>query len=344
MNPSSMPSLNFHLADSTKGKINITQEGNAYSIYFPCQSTHNCTDYQAKFPPGIYYIELYGASGASYSPSTSYRFSDGTHLNESIVKFYKGNAKDKNISSNAGSGGYTAGILTLTKHTNMFLAIGGIGESSSGNSSYPSCGSPYTYAEDLDKIPRGGYNGGGSSLASSFDSYAGGGATDIRAEKNDWFHRIMVAGGGGASDNKGGSYKGTDDGSGGAGGGLIAQGHFTKGTLISTHCATQESGFSFGQGEASRVAGSKHENGLIIYNGCIDKAGAGGGWYGGFASHHYDGGAGGGSSFALTYNATIPHGLIPVYDEFYNKTDEQYYAFQNSEYIISHPIFVAGIW
>ena len=339
--------LDFSLEDDQKGQLNIKKSFHSYSLYFPCESTHECTDYSAVFPPGRYLVELYGASGASTSPSTSFRFPNGTHIPESTVKYYRGNAESKNISSNAGSGGYTAGILSLRQKTQVYISIGGIGESKQTTMLTP-CISPYPpEISDINNIPRGGYNGGGSGLIlRDWLTFGGGGATDLRISKNDWFHRILVAGGGGAADNGAVNeqqYMQSDDGSGGAGGGLEAQGHFEDGAYKSTHVATQQSGFSFGQGEAAQIEGSKSD-GYHPTQGCTDLAGAGGGWYGGYASHHPNGGAGGGSSFALTADAILPTEQIQVYDEFYEPLEKEYYAFLNKEYIIQKAIMVPGIW
>ena len=178
------------------------------------------------------------------------------------------------------------------------------------------------------------------------ESYAGGGATDLRAEENDLFHRIIVAGGGGGADNGGSNYGDWDDGSGGAGGGLIAQGFWNNGEYVGTHLATQVSGFSFGNGEAAFMKGSHHPNGIIggVKYVNSDIAGAGGGWFGGFSGQDPNAGAGGGSSFALTKDAVFPKGEIDVYDEFYVNETRGRYAFQHKEYIIEKPVFIQGIW
>ena len=340
--------INFKLVHESKGSANYSIEYNTYTLYYPCTSTHDCTPYTTTLPKGTYYIELYGASGSSSEPSTACRLEDNTHIDETIVKFYRGNAEMNNISSNAGSGGYTSGLLTLTKPTTVFISIGGIGEkiSTDQGKTVNNNEEEIAYVENINNRPRGGYNGGGSGIFGQ-EGYAGGGATDFRAEVNDLFHRILVAGGGGGADNNFGPYESLDDGSGGAGGGLIAQGFWKDGQYVNTYIATQLSGFSFGNGEAAFVKGSHHKNGvkvpeIPIYG--TDIAGAGGGWFGGFSGQDANSGGGGGSSFALTKDAVFPKGVIDVYNEFYELETSGRYAFQHKEYIIEKPIFVRGIW
>jgi hypothetical protein len=189
---------------------------------------------------------------------------------------------------------------------------------------------------------RGGFNGGGSTTNCTAGS--GGGATDLRLEKNDVFHRVIVAGAGGGCDNTVGYFQGDDDGSGGAGGKEEAQGFWINGIYNSSYLATQKSGFSFAQGEAPRQLGSNSPNGKKDYSGSYDRAGAGGGWYGGFASHHGNGGAGGGSSFILTSSSNVPTESIDVYDEFYKYQTTDKYAFTNKQYGFTSPKHQAGVW
>ena len=152
--------ISFQLVNESKGNPLVTKERNTYTLNYPCSSTHDCTEYEAILPKGTYYIELYGASGSSADPSSSYRYdTDNTHLDPTIVEFYGGNAENNKYSSNAGSGGYTAGLLTLTKETHVFIAIGGTGESSNIYS-YNYCGNiNVTFIENPDTRTRGGFNG-----------------------------------------------------------------------------------------------------------------------------------------------------------------------------------------
>jgi hypothetical protein len=115
------------------------------------------------FPPGRYKLECWGAQGGIASGN-----------------YYSDNSTGNN------RGGYTSGVLTLTKTTPIWFGVGGSGIA-------------------------GGFNGGGKR-----QNYpAGGGGTDIRIGSNSLYARVIVAGGGGSE----GGYKGYQ---GGAGGGLNA--------------------------------------------------------------------------------------------------------------------------
>ena len=334
--------LNFSLIDQNPlFSPNITQINNKYFIDFPCPSSDNCTGYEVILPKGRYSIELYGASGSSTNGVSSYRYSDNTFIDSNTVEYYHGNAQPCKLNSCAGAGGYTSGFITLPKETKIFIQLGGKG----GIGTNPSCTDNISCEDDIYRPPPG-YNGGGRGLSYTSEFFSGGGASDIRAEKNDLFHRILVAGGGGGPDNaRGNETGGDDDGSGGAGGGLVAQGFFIAGVLVETNIATKLTGFSFGQGEAALYGESRHPNGSKRNYGHSDRAGAGGGWFGGFSSQHGNGGGGGGSSFALTMDAVFPTEKIKLHNDHYDVINEgEYYAFQNHEYVIDHPVFERGIW
>ena len=335
-----MQTLKFSLVNSSAGSANVKFDKGTYKLEYPCEDTKYCTPYKTRLHRGLYLIELYGASGGSASPTTSFRNADNTFISQEIVDSFHGNAKASKTPSIGGSGGYTSGILRVPQNTDFYIRIGGEGEAKAGLSTL------YNTPETEDDRYRsiGGYNGGGKALA-YYTSHigAGGGATDIRAQKDSVFNRVMVAGAGGGADNEGGTFAGSDDGSGGAGGGLTAQGYFVSGVLNSTFVASQLSGFSFGQGESSRWGVSKHPSGSKANYGSSDRPGAGGGWFGGFSSQHGNAGSGGGSSFALTENATYPKDLIHVFDDAYNEIEAGYYAFKNHEYEVTNAIFIAGI-
>ena len=320
--------ISFSLVNESKGSPKILQNESKYTLLYPCEYSYDCTPYKARLKAGSYFVELYGASGGSDHKTSSFRNADNSFISQEIVDFYGGNVEPTSHNSLGGSGGYTSGILIVPKEADFYFRIGGEGEKKIGEN------------------PHGGYNGGGRGTSYSAFTFGGGGATDIRAEKDDLFHRVIVSGAGGGSDNyyQYDKFGKTDDGSGGSGGKLIAQGFFIDGELNSDYVATQFSGFSFGQGEAALNEASHHPLGSKLNLGYSDRAGAGGGWFGGFASQHGNGGAGGGSSFALTRNAKIPRGRIPVYDDLYNKIDENYYAFKNRKYLVTNAVFEAGIW
>lgn len=207
---------------------------------------------------GLYRAELWGASGGDASP-------------------YIG-----------GKGAYTSGNIELVAGTNLYVYVGGQGQSNSTT---------------------GGYNGGGS-LSEGEEQYgsSGGGATDIRLN-NDGVKqfdslksRIMVAAGGGGANLRGSNY---GSGNGGAGGtltgingtsenhsggygyGLGVGGTQTRGGVMNWTAGTEN--------EPSIASGAFGQGGGIEITGMTAQSGGGSGYYGGSASIY--GGAGGGSSY-----------------------------------------------
>lgn len=116
-------------------------------------------------PRGQYIIECWGAQGG-YRSSSDY----------------------------GGKGGYSVGTLTLTQSTDLYIYVGGAGNSST------------TRLSNNSSIYEGGFNGGGH----RYDYKGGGGATDVRIGKDSLYARIIVAGGGGSdgATNKKGMYGG----------------------------------------------------------------------------------------------------------------------------------------
>lgn len=137
-----------------------------------------------------------------------------------------------------GKGGYCAGNYQLNAGKKIYVVVGSMPESSSQT---------------------GGYNGGGFGGTYSLDSgigSGGGGATHIATSnkgilsnyKENQEDILIVAGGGGG----GMVYKQTFY-NGGAGGGITsAQGNAIAGYQASA-LATQEAGFSFGQGQLKAI-------------------------------------------------------------------------------------------
>ena len=202
-------------------------------------------------PAGQYKLECWGASGG-YRTSKEY----------------------------AGAGGYCHGTLTLLEDTDLYLYVGGSGNT--GGSS-------------------GGWNGGGR--RSSYPG--GGGASDIRINSTSLYARVIVAGGGGsdgAANKRGGSGSGADGqsvtdnyGTGGYGGGQTGVLNSSWQTASqSTSTTTLEgayAGFGFGGNGISYALG---------HGGA-----GGGGWYGGSGSYpdgsrDDDRGGGGGSGYVYT--------------------------------------------
>ena len=201
-------------------------------------------------PKGQYKFECWGAQGG-YRSSASY----------------------------GGLGGYSVGTITLTDKTNIFIYVGG-----SGNTGKTS----------------GGFNGGGSR-----DSYnGGGGGSDIRIGQDSLYARVIVAGGGGSdgATNKTGMYGG------GTSGGTATQ-SFGSGGGGGTQTAGGAGGSSNGGSFGSGGKGLSRSSG---YGGA-----GGGGWYGGGGSYpdgsaDDDRGGGGGSGYVYTAStaSNYPSGCL----------------------------------
>lgn len=215
--------------------------------------------------PGRYKLEVWGARGG-----------------------YRSNA------AYAGQGGYSTGILTLTERTDLFVRVGGSGNTGGKN---------------------GGFNGGGKR-----GTYpGGGGASDIRIGTDDANHRVIVAGGGGSDGaaNKTGMYGGGENGgnasqsygTGGFGGTQTGVSNSSWQTSTPPTSTTDQTGAYAGFGFGG--------NGITKGNG-YGGAG-GGGWYGGSGavpdtSGDDDRGGGGGSGFVWTgVNAPAGFGLTEAY-------------------------------
>ena len=210
---------------------------------------------------GTYKLETWGAQGGSY--------------NEKI-----------------GTGGYSVGYIKLAKDNDLYINVGGMGNTTSTS------------------IVEGGYNGGGKAgYQSGFENTryfsSGGGATHIALKsgllsslENDKNSILIVSGGGG------GSYYGTgDDNKGGDGGGYIGNNgeQTTIGWGSFGYGGTQTSGgrpicdsatCSSGGTAVPTMVGTFGQGG---YAGNFS-TGGGGGFYGGGASIHVQS-AGGGSGY-----------------------------------------------
>ena len=211
-------------------------------------------------PKGVYKLEVWGAQGG-YRSSSTY----------------------------GGKGGYSVGTITLTKETNVYVYVGG-----SGNTGGAS----------------GGFNGGGK----KYSYYGGGGASDIRIIQDSLYARVIVAGGGGSdgASNKTGMYGGGNTGgsttenygTGGYGGTQTGVSSSSWQTTTQSTSTTSQSGayagFGFGGNGIYRSSG---------YGGA-----GGGGWYGGSGSYpdssgDDDRGGGGGSGFVWT-GSNAPSGFL----------------------------------
>lgn len=236
-------------------------------------------------PRGQYIIECWGAQGG-YRSSSDY----------------------------GGKGGYSVGTLTLTQSTDLYIYVGGAGNSST------------TRLSNNSSIYEGGFNGGGH----RYDYKGGGGATDVRIGKDSLYARIIVAGGGGSdgATNKKGMYGGglkggstTEScGSGGYGGTQTGNTWLTttRSTNASYDTASCYAGFGFGGNGNYASSG---------YGGA-----GGGGWYGGSGSYpdgsgDDDRGGGGGSGYVYTAETAV------------NYPDGNYV---NSSYYLTNAQTIAG--
>ena len=218
--------------------------------------TGECTTYIAK-SDGYYNLEVWGAQGGNYNTT------------------YVG-----------GLGGYSKGIVHLTKGTTLYVCVGG---------------QPQTVTTTKTAVP-GGFNGGGNGFNRDYSStytygQAGGGATDIRIGQNSLYARVIVAGGGSGSNNRTSGYAG------GGTSGVTGQSGYA-GTQTSAG-----SGGSFGQGGSASTSGNNYKYGA---------SGGGGGFYGGGAgtsysdSTNYDKYSGGGSGYVYTSStaSSYPSGCL----------------------------------
>lgn len=218
-------------------------------------------------PKGQYQLECWGAQGGN------------------------GNG---NISQPGGKGGYSKGIITLNKKTNLYLYTGGQGLNGT------------TYNSNR-ATTAGGFNGGGSTTSINSRG-SGGGGTDIRIAVDSLYARVLVAGGGSGSSGytslagfagggiSGKTYNNQDSSNGGSwyGGG----GSQTQGGAANTSYSNYTTAGSFGQG-------GNYNSGSNTYYG----SGGGGGWYGGGGAI---GVGGGGSGYMYTSSSAsyYPSGCL----------------------------------
>lgn len=204
---------------------------------------------------------------------------------EYILEVWGSEGGSYNTTYIGGYGGYSTGIVSLTKGEKLYIVVGGKGKNNS----------------TLETIP-GGYNGGGtgSGSANLVYSSSGGGATHISKASgllntlsNNISDIIIVAGGGGGTSFQTGPYSGN----GGSGGGYTGNnGTNTQSNYVYGSGGSQTAGGSSGGGskvnnEDRGLKGSFGQGG----NGQHYSGGGGGGFYGGGASNQA--GAGGGSGY-----------------------------------------------
>jgi prepilin-type N-terminal cleavage/methylation domain-containing protein len=199
-------------------------------------------------------------------------------------------------STYSGKGGYSHGIVHLNQDDNLYIYVGGAGNTGK---------------------TAGGFNGGGARITYN----GGGGATDIRINTDSLYSRVIVAGGGGSegSPSRGGGAGGGTQGKNNVGSGCGSGGYggtqtgntYSNSTYVASQPTTDVSdiqantyaGFGFGGNGTYRYSG---------YGGA-----GGGGWYGGVGTYpdgsvDDDKGGGGGSGYIYTSNTAsyYPSGCL----------------------------------
>lgn len=151
----------------------------------------------------------------------------------------------------SGTGGYSAGTLTLAESTEVFLTPGGIGN-----------------------------NGGQAKLQTLNTGYrytGSGGASDFRLINNTLYYRLIVSGGGGASHSIGTVGRGN----GGGASGTAGTGE--RGGGAGTQTAGGATGIGFNPDNHWYIDGGFGNGGYWAGSSGIMDAPGGGGWYGGGA-------------------------------------------------------------
>ena len=219
--------------------------GKTITFDYPCLNDKtNCYPYQCIFVPGKYLLEVYGAEGG----------------------------RARNI--NGGLGGFSMGLFQPKNKVKGFIHVGAQGISTGTT--------PSAYTLNA-------YNGGGigtnsATTGRSYEASSGGGASDIRLEVDDVFHRLIVAGGGGGS----GFYSQVQKG--GNGGGIEGE----DGQMIVHQLGDIFSDGGNQEGSINMFGyGGNQSSG---WDGC----GGGGGWYGGTPGGGYTNAGAGGSGFVYT--------------------------------------------
>ena len=241
----------------------------------PTEWTYDYTGGEQTFTApirGKYKIKIWGAQGGSSSNNSTY---GGYNGSQAI----------------GGYGGYSSGILTLSKNQKLNIVVGG-GGTSSGMNEF--------------SVAKGGYNGGGNGGKGNTSFYSigcysgagGGGATHVAFStgllsgfKDNLSELLIVAGGGGGAINHN-----IENNNGGSAGGIYGNaGSFLKVTTCNTNLpkisgGTQISGYLFGMGQTGRDA-------VNVNCGQSGAAGGGGGFYGGMSqTENYDTSTGAGGS------------------------------------------------
>jgi hypothetical protein len=237
-----------------------------------------CAPHTHIFLPGLYLLEVWGASGG----------------NASITA---GNRVEQNPTF-GGKGGYSKGTIRIHKPTLGFIYVGEKG----------------FVVTEIGKNSSGTFGGGGN-LTVIRTSYGhgciGGGASDIRLNIDSLYSRVIVAGGGGGASVRVYDYVNTDGGD--AGGKEGYRGICdTQPDTYYTNGGTQQSG-GLTHGSSMGPAGYNGEFGLGggSFNGAGTNYGGsgGGGWFGGAGGGHRISGAGG-SGYAFNASSYKPQNFL----------------------------------
>jgi hypothetical protein len=219
-----------------------------------------CAPYTYLFTPGLYFLEVWGASGGNATITCTEQTSP--------------------YPTYGGKGGYSKGVIRINKRTNSFIYVGEKG----------------FIVDQRNKNSNGTFGGGGNlTVTSGGHGCIGGGASDIRLNSDSLYSRVIVAGGGGGAAGGLTDRVGTH---GGDAGGKEGYNGFcdTQPQSYYTIGGTQESGGKV-HGSYCTQTGYKGEFGLGggSVNDCGTNYGGsgGGGWFGGAGGGHRISGAGG---------------------------------------------------
>ena len=147
---------NVYISNEKGLKVSLDPKNSSLSFEYPCTSPSECAPYKISLPRGIYFLEVWGASGGDYNN-------------------YK----------KSGEGGYSSGTLRIYQKTEIYVFVGGEGEMTSSST-----------ADFTKSMSGGYNGGGSSKYFSDSMYGTGGGASDIRILSDSPLSRVIVAGGG----------------------------------------------------------------------------------------------------------------------------------------------------
>ncbi len=265
----------------TSGSINVDKDGNVSGHVYYGDYEFVLGDYT---PINSVFAFDYTGSEQSFRVST-----DGYYKLEA----WGAQGGDANESYLGGYGGYSTGVVRLSKSNVLYINVGGKGESSR--------------TKELNEVSKGGYNGGGDAGSDGATFWTGGGgATHIALksgvlsslENNKESILIVAGGGGGAGWHWNGS--GRNPNKGGSGGGYKGVNGIGNWYGIG---GTQESGGNAAgidsEGSSSYIISGSFGQGSMYYvlDNNYKSGGGGSGYYGGGSGYSGGSSAGGGSGY-----------------------------------------------